>query len=184
MVSCTEVEGERTEGMEKTEQRGKAGRIDAGQKKDAASVGSQDSKKNKRCTVQRKQQRWIQQVLWSNNERRNQRERREHFVSPFFPLGLCEKPSFDTHCSSCCSQVSLQFQRLLSVYQMLVHLFSRPIPMNLVPKFFLSSPLGGSFKNSKRHESFFFNTFLHEENSNKKYQQCARNERSRPHDSR
>ena len=36
MVSCTEVEGERTEGMEKTEQRGKAGRIDAGQKKDAA----------------------------------------------------------------------------------------------------------------------------------------------------
>ena len=78
MVSCTEVEGERTEGMEKTEQRGKAGRIDAGQKKDAASVGSQDSKKNKRCTVQRKQQRWIQQVLWSNNERRNQRERREH----------------------------------------------------------------------------------------------------------
>ena len=113
-------------------------------------------KKNKRCTVQRKQQRWIQQVLWSNNERRNQRERREHFVSPFFSLGLCEKPSFDTHCSSCCSQVSLQFQRLLSVYQMLVHLFSRPIPMNLVPKFFLSSPLGGSFKNSKRHESFFF----------------------------
>ena len=74
MVSCTEVEGERTEGMEKTEQRGKAGRIDAGQKKDAASVGSQDSKKNKRCTVQRKQQRWIQQVLWSNNERRNQRD--------------------------------------------------------------------------------------------------------------